>query len=370
VSNSYAIPGSRSASSQIVCFRLQTRKRPKCIKRLVRSIYSSSLDFCNANAKGGTHRRLISMEPIVIEHLSKKYGQLLAVDDLSLTVERGVCVGYLGPNGAGKTTTIKMLTNLLRATTGKAYLNGIDVIHHPKAALDGVGAVVETPEFYPQLTPDECLSYVGTIRGLSADVIAERSHAVLEQVKLLEVTDRRTGTFSKGMKQRLAIAQALLHEPSILILDEPTAGLDPRGMVEVREIIKALIKTDITILMSSHLLYEVQEVCDKVAIIDRGVLLKYDSVKNLSAGQDVTVMVNTLDPITPPEFKAIKALRDVTSVKRTETLTLNLSFSGGPQAQFRVLRGIMNTGVKVVSYMPQRTAIEDTYLQLVPEGEA
>ena len=310
------------------------------------------------------------MEPIVIEHLSKKYGQLLAVDDLSLAIERGVCVGYLGPNGAGKTTTIKMLTNLLRATSGKAYLNGIDVIHHPKAALDGVGAVVETPEFYPQLTPDECLSYVGTIRGLSADAIAERSHAVLEQVKLLDVADRRTGTFSKGMKQRLAIAQALLHEPSILILDEPTAGLDPRGMVEVRDIIKGLIKTDITILMSSHLLYEVQEVCDKVAIIDRGVLLTYDSVKNLSAGQDVTVTVNTLDPITPPEFKAIKTLRDVTSVKRTETLTLKLSFSGGPQAQFRVLRGILNTGVKVVSYMPQRAAIEDVYLQLVPEGEA
>jgi ABC-2 type transport system ATP-binding protein len=310
------------------------------------------------------------MEPIVIDHLSKKYGQLLAVDDLSLAIERGVCVGYLGPNGAGKTTTIKMLTNLLRATSGKAYLNGIDVIHRPKAALDGVGAVVETPEFYPQLTPDECLSYVGTIRGLNADAIAERSHAVLEQVKLLDVADRRTGTFSKGMKQRLAIAQALLHEPSILILDEPTAGLDPRGMVEVRDIIKGLIKTDITILMSSHLLYEVQEVCDKVAIIDRGVLLTYDSVKNLSAGQDVTVTVNTLDPITPPEFKAIKALKDVTSVKRIETLTLKLSFSGGPQAQFRVLRGILNTGVKVVSYMPQRAAIEDVYLQLVPEGEA
>jgi ABC-2 type transport system ATP-binding protein len=310
------------------------------------------------------------LEPILIDNLSKRYGKFLAVEDLSMRVERGACVGFLGPNGAGKTTTIKMLTNLLSATSGKAYLNGIDVIHHPKAALDGVGAVVETPEFYPQLTPDECLSYVGTIRGLSADVIAERSHAVLEQVKLLEVTDRRTGTFSKGMKQRLAIAQALLHEPSILILDEPTAGLDPRGMVEVREIIKGLIKTDITILMSSHLLYEVQEVCDKVAIIDRGILLKYDSVKNLSTGQDVTVTVNTLEPITPPEFKAIKALRDVTSVKRTETLTLNLSFSGGPQAQFRVLRGILNTGVKVVSYMPQRTAIEDTYLQLVPEGEA
>jgi ABC-2 type transport system ATP-binding protein len=286
------------------------------------------------------------MEPIVIEHLSKQYGKLLAVNDLSLAVERGVCVGFLGPNGAGKTTTIKMLTNLLRATNGKAYLNGVDVIRHPKAALDRVGAVVETPEFYPQLTPYECL------------------------VKLLDVAERRTGTFSKGMKQRLAIAQALMHQPSILILDEPTSGLDPRGMVEVRDIIKGLIKTDITILMSSHLLYEVQEVCDKVAIIDRGVLLKYDSVKNLSTGQDVTVTINTLDPITPPEFKAIKALKDVKSVNRTQMLTLKISFGGGSQAQYRVLRGIMNTGVRVVSYMPQRAAIEDIYLQLVPEGDA
>ena len=310
------------------------------------------------------------MEPIVIEHLSKQYGKLLAVNDLSLAVERGVCVGFLGPNGAGKTTTIKMLTNLLRATNGKAYLNGVDVIHHPKAALDGVGAVVETPEFYPQLTPNECLSYIGTIRGLSAEVIADRSKVVLQQVKLLDVAERRTGTFSKGMKQRLAIAQALMHQPSILILDEPTSGLDPRGMVEVRDIIKELIKTDITILMSSHLLYEVQEVCDKVAIIDRGVLLKYDSVKNLSTGQDVTVTINTLDPITPPEFKAIKALKDVKSVNRTQMLTLKISFGGGSQAQFRVLRGVMNTGVRVVSYMPQRAAIEDIYLQLVPEGDA
>jgi ABC-2 type transport system ATP-binding protein len=310
------------------------------------------------------------MESIVIEHLSKKYGQFVAVNDLNLTVERGVCVGYLGPNGAGKTTTIKVLTNLLRASSGKAYLNGVDVIHHAKAALEGVGAVVETPEFYPQLTPDECLSYVGTIRGMSSEAIAERSHAVLEQVKLLEVADKRTGQFSKGMKQRLAIAQALLHEPSILILDEPTSGLDPRGMVEVRDIIKGLIKTDITILMSSHLLYEVQEVCDKVAIIDQGVLLAYDSVKNLSAGQDVTVTITTLDPVTRPEFEAIKALKEVTSVKRTETLSLKLRFSGGPEIQFHVLRGILNTGVKVVSYMPQRAAIEDVYLQLVPEGEA
>ncbi|MGZ4903702.1 MAG: ABC transporter ATP-binding protein [Halobacteriota archaeon] len=308
-------------------------------------------------------------DPIVIEHLSKKYGQYVALNDLSLTVEKGVCVGYLGPNGAGKTTTIKILTNLMRATGGRAYLNGKDVIHRPKSALDHVGAVVETPEFYPQLTPRECLTYLGKIRGMNSDAIAERTQAVLEQVKLLEVVDNRTGTFSKGMKQRLAIAQALLHEPSILILDEPTSGLDPRGMVEVRAIIIGLKKTDITILMSSHLLNEVQEVCDKVAIIDRGVLLTYDSVQNLSAKKGVAVVVNTLDPISPAEFKAIKALKGVQSLKRSDALTLIVQLSGGAQEQFKILRGILNTGVKVTSFTPQRAAIEDVYLSLVPEGE-
>ncbi len=309
-------------------------------------------------------------DPIVIQHLSKKYGQHVALNDLNLTVEKGVCVGYLGPNGAGKTTTIKILTNLLRATDGTAYLNGEDVIRHPKAALDNVGAVVETPEFYPQLTPQECLSYLGKIRGMSDEAITERTQAVLEQVKLLEVADNRTGTFSKGMKQRLAVAQALLHEPSILILDEPTSGLDPRGMVEVRDIIKELKKTDITILMSSHLLNEVQEVCDNVAIIDRGTLLTYDSVQNLSASKGMTVVLTTLDPISPAEFKAIKALKGVQSLKRTEALTLVIQFDGGAQEQFKILRGVLNTGVKVTSYTPQRAAIEDIYLSLVPEGEA
>ena len=308
-------------------------------------------------------------DPIVIEHLSKNYGQQVALNDLNLTITSGMCVGYLGPNGAGKTTTIKILTDLLRATSGRAYLNGTDVIRHPEAALEGVGAVVETPEFYPQLTPRECLSYVGKIRGMSSDAIAKRSHAVLEQVKLLEVADKRTGQFSKGMKQRLAVAQALLHDPSILILDEPTSGLDPRGMVELRDLIKELKKAEITILMSSHLLNEVQEVCDKVAIIDRGSLLTYDSVENLSVGQEVTLTVHTLEPVTPPEFEIIKALKGVTSVKRTENNKLIMSLSGGAEEQSKVLREILNSGVDVVSYTPQHAAIEDVYLHLVSEGD-
>lgn len=308
-------------------------------------------------------------DPIVIEHLSKNYGGQVALNDLNLTITSGMCVGYLGPNGAGKTTTIKILTDLLRATSGKAYLNGIDVIRHPEAALEGVGAVVETPEFYPQLTPRECLSYLGKIRGMSNDAIASRSHAVLEQVKLLEVTDKRTGQFSKGMKQRLAVAQALLHDPSILILDEPTSGLDPRGMVELRDLIKELKKAKITILMSSHLLNEVQEVCDNVAIIDRGILLTYDSVENLSAGQEVTLSVHTLEPVTRPEFEIIKALQGVTSVKRTENNKLIMSLSGGAEEQSKVLREILNSGVDVVSYTPQHAAIEDAYLHLIPKGD-
>lgn len=309
-------------------------------------------------------------EPIVIEHLSKRYGHDVALRDLTLAVERGACVGYLGPNGAGKTTTIKILTSLLRATSGKAYLNGNDVIHHPKAALDGVGAVVEIPEFYPQLTPRECLAYIGTIRGMKTNAIAERSQAVLEQVKLLEVMNSRIGTFSKGMKQRLAVAQALLHDPCILILDEPTSGLDPRGMVEVRQIITELKRTDITILMSSHLLNEVQEVCDKVAIIDRGVLLTYDSVQNLSKTGETAVVITTLEQVSPAEFNSIKALTNVQSLERTEPRTLVVHVKGGPQERFRVLRGVLSTGVKVVSFTPQHAAIEDVYLSLVPEGDA
>ncbi len=309
-------------------------------------------------------------EVIVIEDLRKTYGPFVALNDLSLVVESGVCVGYLGPNGAGKTTTIKILTNLLRPTSGKAYLNGADVVENPKKALEQVGAVVETPEFYPQLTPNECLSYIGHIRGMSTEAIQERSQEVLEEVKLSEWADQRTGKFSKGMKQRLAIAQALLHEPNILILDEPTTGLDPRGMFEVREIVRQLKATEITILMSSHLLNEVQEVCDRVAIIDKGTLLAYDTVENLSVMKENSVSVMTLEPITPDKFKALKVLHNVSSVKRVETFELVLNFKGGATEQAQLLDDVIATGLEVVSYKPTKSIIEEIYLRLIPEEEA
>jgi ABC-2 type transport system ATP-binding protein len=308
-------------------------------------------------------------DAIVTENLRKQFGQFEALKDLNLAIEPGVCVGYLGPNGAGKTTTIKILTSLLRPTGGKAFLNGIDVVHNPKEALASVGAVVETPQLYPQLTPMEILAYFGQLRGLDSNVIRERSVEVLEEVKMSDSANKRTGEFSTGMKQRVAIAQALLHDPSILILDEPTVGLDPRGMIEVRELIKQLKKRDFTIFMSSHLLNEVQEVCDKVAIVDKGALLVYDTVANLSTVSESRVSLTAVEPITAEQCSSVQALPNVRSVKRVATSELLITIEGGLREQSDLLDQVKSTGLRVAFYTPAGSAIEDIYLRLVPEEE-
>ena len=279
-------------------------------------------------------------------------------------------MGYLGPNGAGKTTTIKILTSLIRPTGGKAFLNGIDVVRSPKEALASVGAVVETPQLYPQLTPVEILSYMGQLRGLDSEVIRERSKLVLDEVKMSDSAHKRTGDFSTGMKQRVAIAQALLHDPSILILDEPTIGLDPRGMIEVRELIKQLKERDFTIFMSSHLLNEVQEVCDKVAIVDKGTLLVYDTVANLSSVGEGGVSLTAVEPITAEQCNSVQALPSVRSVKRVATSEILINVEGGLAEQSDLLDEVKRIGIRVAFYRPARSAIEDVYLRLVPEEES
>jgi ABC-2 type transport system ATP-binding protein len=309
-------------------------------------------------------------DAIVTENLRKQFGQFTALNDLNLTIEPGICVGYLGPNGAGKTTTIKILTSLIRPTGGKAFLNGIDVVRSPKEALASVGAVVETPQLYPQLTPVEILSYMGQLRGLDSDVIRERSKVVLDEVKMSDSAHKRTGDFSTGMKQRVAIAQALLHDPSILILDEPTIGLDPRGMIEVRELIKQLKERDFTIFMSSHLLNEVQEVCDKVAIVDKGTLLVYDTVANLSSVGEGGVSLTAVEPITAEQCNSVQALPSVRSVKRVATSEILINVEGGLAEQSDLLDEVKRIGIRVAFYRPARSAIEDVYLRLVPEEES
>lgn len=304
--------------------------------------------------------------PIETRDLSKSYGAIVALDGLTLQVPASTCVGFLGPNGAGKTTTIKILTNLLRPTKGAAYIDGRDVQEDPKGALQSVGAVVETPEFYRELTPREVLAYLGRIRGMSAGDLETAIPAAIAEVGMTEWADVRMGKFSKGMGQRIAIAQALLHKPDLLILDEPTSGLDPRGMAEVRDLIQRLKRDGYTIFMSSHLLFEVEAVCDRVAIVDRGHLVAYDAVENLSNLRGMAKLeVETLNPISPDVFDAIAALPGVKGVQCPTSQKAYVDFEGDAAGRAALLASLASLGLQVYSFRDTGLALENAYMNLV-----
>ena len=217
----------------------------------------------------------MSSAQIEIVNLRKEYKDFVAVNDLTLSVKKNSFTGLLGPNGAGKSTTLKILTHLINATSGNAYINGIDVTSNPKDALEGIGTVVETPEFYSYLTPTQTFQYIGSIFGMRKETISAETSEILADMSMSEWADKKIGTFSKGMKQRIALGLALLNEPTAIILDEPTSGLDPRGMAEMRKILKDIrAKKDLTILTSSHMLHEVSDMCDRIAMINHGTLVK------------------------------------------------------------------------------------------------
>ena len=218
---------------------------------------------------------------ISIKGLTKTFGDITAVDNLTLDIPKGSAFAFLGPNGAGKSTTLKILTSLIKPTSGEAHFFNINALEEPHEALLQIGAVVESAEFYPSLTPSETLDYFGRLRGMNSDKISRNSNKFLKLVGLDNWSDKKIGTFSRGMKQRLAIAQALLHEPPIILLDEPTFGLAPRGMVEIRNVLKDLTKEGKTIFFSSHLIGEIEEICDTLAIIDKGQVLFSDTMKNI-----------------------------------------------------------------------------------------
>ena len=305
---------------------------------------------------------------IEIEGLTKTYGDFTAVNSLSLKIKKNSFVGFLGPNGAGKSTTIKMLTNLTSATSGTAFLNGIDVVKDPKGALTEVGAVVETPEFYPYLTPVKSLEYIARLRGIYKDDIAKRTTEVLELVKMNEEKNKKIGKFSKGMKQRVALAQALMFEPSILILDEPTSGLDPRGMVEVREILQDLRKEDITVFMSSHLLNETQDICDSVAMMNHGKLLIHSTIDDLRKGLETNrIEIKTICNV---RGDLADSYRDISSVRGLEILSENqlvIDFKGDAEAKNLLLRKI-DSELRVISFHESGNPLESLYLGMIKES--
>ena len=224
-------------------------------------------------------------EPIVIENLTKYYNSFLALDNVSLRIAGNENIGFLGPNGAGKSTTLKILCGLIRATSGKAYIKGFDITTQKEKALSQIGTIIETPEFYGFLTPKETLNYFGKLRGMDGNHLTERIDNVIKLVSLEQWLNVKIEKFSRGMKQRLALAQTLLHDPPILILDEPALGLDPRAVIEFRQIILEAGK-DKVVFFASHQLSEVAQICKYVAIIDRGKLLEYDSIAALEQKYD------------------------------------------------------------------------------------
>jgi len=307
-------------------------------------------------------------ELIQVENLTKKFSNFVALDSLNLQVENNVCVGYLGPNGAGKSTTIKILAGLIRPSSGRALISGNDVTRDIRSALSDVGILVEIPQFFSNLTPDETMSYFGKLRGMGVDDLADKIGKTLELVNLSQWRRKKVGTFSKGMKQRLGIGCALLHEPSLVILDEPSAGLDPRGMIEVREIIHSLKKDGKTIFMSSHLLSEVQEVCDKIALLDKGKLLRYDSVKDIADKQQIQkIKVESVSKPSQEQITMIKNFDGVKGVEESDS-SFTIEFLGDMEAQAELLDEIKRSGIKVVSYSTVSSGLESLYMDETSES--
>jgi ABC-2 type transport system ATP-binding protein len=308
----------------------------------------------------------VAKEALVAQGLTKFYGPIKALDNVSLKVGQGESVGLLGPNGAGKTTTMKIFCNIIRPNSGAAFINGFDAIKESSKAMRNVGVMVEVCEFYPFLTPVESLSYLGRLRGMKKSELPEAIKRVLGIAKLQEWTNVRVGKFSKGMKQRLAIAQTLLHDPPILILDEPSLGLDPRGMADVRSLIKEL-KREKTVFMASHLLFEVSETCDKVALIDRGKLLAFDSIDKLeSVFASERIQVEVLKPLDLGQVESIESIQGVRKVTASGTLVF-VDFKGDKETQATILEGIVERGIKVTSFRPALGSLEEVYMRVVKE---
>lgn len=217
---------------------------------------------------------------ISVEHVTKCYGDFTAVKDLSFEIEEGHVYGFLGPNGAGKTTTMNIMTGCLSATEGSVKIDGYDIFEEPGKAKRLIGYLPEQPPLYLTETPEEYLKFVGEAKGLWGSLLEQQIDDVMEQTKLKEVKNRRISALSKGYKQRVGIAQALLGDPKVIILDEPTVGLDPIQIIEIRALIKELGKAH-TVIFSSHILSEVQAICDQILIIAKGKLIAFDGPERL-----------------------------------------------------------------------------------------
>ncbi len=252
------------------------------MKKTYQDTYAGSPECISEKTGGGASMPEENRNVIEIAHLTKQYGDKRAVDDLNLSIRKGEVFGLLGPNGAGKTTTILMLLGLTEPTAGSALIEGMDCARHPLEVKRMVGYLPDNVGFYSDMTGRQNLRFTGRLNGLSGEELEERIDGLLERVGMTEAADRRAGTYSKGMRQRLGIADVLIKDPEIIIMDEPTLGIDPEGMRELLNLIRELsVEDGRTILISSHQLHQIQKVCDRVGIFVEGKLIASGTLAEL-----------------------------------------------------------------------------------------
>jgi ABC-2 type transport system ATP-binding protein len=311
---------------------------------------------------------------IKVEGLTKRYGPTTAVKNISFEVERGEIVGFLGPNGAGKTTTMRILTGFLPPTLGKASVAGYDVMTHPLEVKKRIGYLPETPPLYPEMEVQEYLDFVARLKGIRSADVAVRVDSALERCALGHVRGKIIGHLSRGYRQRVGLAQALIHGPEVLILDEPTAGLDPKQIIDVRKLIHAL-SGEHTIILSTHILPEVSGTCSRVLIINEGRLEASDTPENLTArlqGHE-SLWVDVDGPAAEVE-QALAAVPGVTRVVRenghVQRTAWQVETGKDPMIRSDIARTIVQSGWGLYEIRPVGLSLEEIFLKLTSKETA
>jgi len=310
---------------------------------------------------------------ITVQHLTKRFGSHVAVNDLSFEVASGEVLGFLGPNGAGKTTTMRMVTGYLPPTSGSVSIDGHDLLSHPIDAKRRLGYLPENPPLYPELTIRQYLAFVADIKDVPRSRRRPAVDRAIGRANLGEVADRRIGTLSKGFKQRVGLAQAIVHEPAVLVLDEPTSSLDPKQRVEVRDLIVAL-RGEHTVVLSTHILPEVSQITDRVVIINRGRVIAVDSPDNLSqrlrGREEVTVEVGGA---TPAEVRqAVLSVAGVAGVlveqAGSQVVTARVESALGTDVRGDVARALASRW-QLLALRSESLSLEEIFLKLTGDAD-
>jgi ABC-2 type transport system ATP-binding protein len=311
---------------------------------------------------------------IEVQHLTKRYGPVTAVDDVSFKAERGEILGFLGPNGAGKTTTMRVLTGYMPATDGKALVAGYDVLDHPVEAKRRTGYLPETPPLYPDMTVSDYLAFCARIKGVPRSERSSRLRTVMERVQIADVANRHCGKLSKGYRQRVGLAQALLHNPEVLILDEPTAGLDPKQINETRKLIKGL-GGDHTIILSTHILPEVSQTCNRIVIINKGRVVAVDTPDNLTArlrgSETMYVQVDALGGDAEGMLSSISGVTRVSVSDRRDSIAgYEVDSESGRDVRRDLAAAVVGRGWGLLELRPMRMGLEEIFLKVITEDAA